>query len=395
MEDILGGLSSLKFALVVVLLIALACVAGSVIPQGGSQVSAYLARRPDSLRAMEALTRLGLTRVYYSWWFVGLLFLFAASLAACTARRYATLRRAPKAARLRLIGSFVTHVSLLLVLIGGVVRVLWGQKGVMQLHEGDVSRRVEGSDTPIVLPFSVRLVKFELEHHDEPGSAASADLAPGSAPKLHVIWEEKQWEAEFPIDLNVPHPVGEPVGQEAPYTVSVLRYLPDFIMSSGEAKSRSDNPVNPALFVSVTGGGVTRTQWVFARFPDFSEHGGAAAMPLKFRFEMAQAPLSRGRPAAIKAFKSTVEIIEDGSVIDTRVIAVNSPYSHKGYTFYQMSYNPNDLSWSVLQVVKDPGVPIVYGGFILMMAGLTLVFCVGPFPGSQGMKKEGAHDTAV
>jgi hypothetical protein len=39
--------------------------------------------------------------------------------------------------------------------------------------------------------------------------------------------------------------------------------------------------------------------------------------------------------------------------------------------------------------VNDPGVPIVYSGFILMMAGLTMVFCVGPMLVSNGQTKGG------
>ena len=106
-------------------------------------------------------------------------------------------------------------------------------------------------------------------------------------------------------------------------------------------------------------------------------------MPLKFRF-MAVPPEEMGmRGGDIKAFKSTVEVIEKGVVVCTRTIAVNSPLSWGGYTFYQTSYNPDDLAWSALQVVRDPGIPIVYAGFVLMMTGLTLVFCVGPWLGDQ------------
>jgi cytochrome c biogenesis protein ResB len=87
------------------------------------------------------------------------------------------------------------------------------------------------------------------------------------------------------------------------------------------------------------------------------------------------------RGGAIKAFKSTIEVIENGVVVGTPTIAVNSPFSRGGYSFYQTSYNPDDLTYSALQVVRDPGIPIVYAGFALMMAGLTLVFCVGPWLG--------------
>jgi cytochrome c biogenesis protein ResB len=369
-------LGSLAFALTVVFLLALACIAGTVIPQG-SQVENYLAR-PGGHPVLDVLISLGLTNVFYSWWFAGLLFALAASLCVCTRLRYQAMRRATGLARLRIVGSLITHLSLLLVLAGGVVRVFWGQKGMIQFREGQVVADAEGPEGRLALPFSIRLTKFELEFHQP------RDSKVGAVDRLQVQWAEQNLVTHFPIDLNVDHPVAPPGaqrGERAAYTVKVLRYVSDFSIdgASGEVKSRSEAPNNPALHVQVAGGGVTNTQWVFSRFPDFGSHSGnGAGSPLKFRF-LAAAPVERGMSGAIKAFKSTVEIIEHGAVVDTRTISVNSPLSRDGFTFYQTSYNPDDLTWSALQVVRDPGVPIVYAGFILMMAGLTLVFCVTPW----------------
>ncbi|MEI7880606.1 MAG: cytochrome c biogenesis protein ResB [bacterium] len=375
-------LGSLAFALTVVLLLALACIAGTLIPQG-SQVEVYLAR-PGGHQVLGVLSALGLTRVFYSWWFVGLLFALAASLMVCTGRRYQAIKRSTGAARLRVIGSFITHVSLLLVLAGGVVRVIWGQKGAIQFREGEAVSSAESSDGPMVLPFSLRLTKFELEYHKKTTGAKEAPVD-----MILVQWAEKNLIAHFPVELNVEHPVvpaDAPAGASPAFRVKVLRYVADFALdgATGDVKSRSDVPNNPAVQVCVVGSGSTNTQWVFARFPDFgSSDSSIAAMPLKFRF-MAVPPEEMGmRGGDIKAFKSTVEVIEKGAVVSTRTIAVNSPFSWGGYTFYQTSYNPDDLAWSALQVVRDPGIPIVYAGFVLMMTGLTLVFCVGPWLGDQ------------
>ncbi|HTS17895.1 MAG TPA: cytochrome c biogenesis protein ResB, partial [Verrucomicrobiae bacterium] len=54
-------------------------------------------------------------------------------------------------------------------------------------------------------------------------------------------------------------------------------------------------------------------------------------------------------------------------------------FSYKGYTFYQSGYNPDDLSYTAFQVVKDPGVPVVYAGFALMIVGLFIVFYLNPW----------------
>ena len=62
----------------------------------------------------------------------------------------------------------------------------------------------------------------------------------------------------------------------------------------------------------------------------------------------------------------------------TKTIEVNNPLRYKGYSFYQYDYDHRELRYTVLQVVKDPGVPSVYVGFVLLMLGLTLTFVVVP-----------------
>ena len=374
---VIGLLSSLTFALPVIVLIALACIAGTVIPQG-SQVMPFLERHPDAHRIIHVLAALGLTRVFYTWWFVLLLFVLAASLTACTVRRYLAIGRTSGAARARVVGSFVTHLSLMLVIAGGVVRVFWAQKGVVQLREGEVASQVATPEGAFALPFTVKLAKFELEFYPHP--TPPADAKPG---KLVVTWTGKEGSLDLPLDVGVDYPITPPDAQPmaAPaYTLRVLRYLPDFSLEGpgNEATSRSETPNNPAVQVRICGGGVTNTQWVFARFPDFNSHGNdAGAIPLVIRFS-STAPVPDEMPA-IKAFKSSLEILDHGAVVQRPVVAVNAPFTYGGYTFYQLSYDPRDLTWSALQVVKDPSVPIVYGGFILMMIGLSIVFCVGPW----------------
>jgi len=388
-NPVLSLLASLKFALVVILLIALACIAGTLIPQG-SQADAFLEQNPGAQRVMHILSILGLTRVFYAWWFALLLFVLAASLVVCTYRRYLLISRTTWAVRARVAGSFITHVSLLLVFAGGVVRVLWVQKGTLQMHEGDTVTHVASPDGLFPLPFSVRLVKFDLEYYES--KSKPVDDLTG---RLLLQWADKKIQTDFPIATGVVHSIrapDAPAGAPAAFTVTVLQYVPDFMIdsASGEAKSRSAMPNNPAVQIEICGGGAPHTQWIFARFPDFASHDGdPAAQPLAFRFVMVSASaLAQGGPD-IKAYKSTLEVLENGVVVQKKVIAVNSPFTHRGYTFYQLSYDPQDLTWSSLQVVKDPSVPLIYAGFLLMMAGLTVVFCLGPWIDGQRRKKGG------
>lgn len=371
-------LGSLRFALVVVALIAAACIAGTVIPQG-EQVGRYLMTHPGPHPGLNLLIAVGLTNVFHAWWFAVLLCVLAASLLVCTGRRYGAIRRSTGGMKMRVIGSFITHVSLLLVLAGGVVRVIWGQKGVLELREGQVVAGAVSEAGAMTIPFAVRLVDFDLEYHPEEGRSATDE---GDVLVAH--WPGTEVATNLAVKAGVTHVVAVP-GGGAPLSVRIGQYLPDFFIdgATGEAGTRSPQPNNPALHVSVIGAGSTNVSWVFARFPEFSRHGAqgdgmAASLQLRF-LSRAMIPGMGRMQRPVKAFRSAVELIEDGRVVVRKTIAVNAPLTYRGYTFYQLSYNPEDLSWTSLQVVRDPGVPIVYAGFVLMMVGMTVVFCIGPY----------------
>ncbi|MCK4591649.1 MAG: cytochrome c biogenesis protein ResB [Candidatus Latescibacteria bacterium] len=82
--------------------------------------------------------------------------------------------------------------------------------------------------------------------------------------------------------------------------------------------------------------------------------------------------------SAIKDYKSKLKVIDRGQIAAVKTVEVNDPLRYGGYTFYQHGYDDNNSRYTVLQVVKDPGVPSVYAGFILLMVGLIFVSVVNP-----------------
>ncbi|MBI4436672.1 MAG: cytochrome c biogenesis protein ResB [Candidatus Omnitrophica bacterium] len=80
----------------------------------------------------------------------------------------------------------------------------------------------------------------------------------------------------------------------------------------------------------------------------------------------------------IKEFRSTVELREGNQLLRTGKIEVNGPLKEKGYLLYQSGYDEENPRKTLLEVVRDPGVPIVYTGFVLLILGLSFVFFVKP-----------------
>jgi len=378
---LLNTLASVKFAVSLVIIIALACVVGTLLPQG-AETTAFTEKHPGFAHWLPLFSRFGFTNMFHSWGFITLLCVLAASVAACTSRRVETIRRTVGFARRRAIGSMITHVSFLLILTGGVVRGVWGEKGYIALRAGETKREFVADDKARPLPFALQLTKFEIQTDEE-------RTLVGEAPKedthqLVVQWPARQLSTQIPLRLNATHaltPQGEEPSGDNTFKIKVLKYVPDFVMNSEtrEIASRSEAPNNPAVLVEVAGPNYQNNRWVFANFPDMVVHSEGES-PLRILFQRVAAA-AEVRPAiagTIKNFQSTLNIV-DGPVVRAKAVAVNRPLSYKGYTFYQTGYNPNDLSWTSLQVVRDPGVPLVYAGFALIIVGLSIVFYLNPW----------------
>lgn len=107
--------------------------------------------------------------IYGSWWFTVLWALLTALGLAYLVRR-----------RVRHFGAWAIHGSLVVILLGALLTHLTSTKGMMHLREGETSNAYVMGDghhgmRTAMLPFSLRLHKFETTYHD--GTAAVADYA--------------------------------------------------------------------------------------------------------------------------------------------------------------------------------------------------------------------------
>ena len=84
----------------------------------------------------------------------------------------------------------------------------------------------------------------------------------------------------------------------------------------------------------------------------------------------------RGRD--LRDYKRRVRVLANGEEIMAKTIEVSHTLVYGGYTIYQQSYNEVDWTWTGFEVVRDPGLWIVYLGFIMMCIGSIYVFYVRP-----------------
>ena len=85
-------------------------------------------------------------------------------------------------------------------------------------------------------------------------------------------------------------------------------------------------------------------------------------------------------------FASEVKIYTQEGTITGGTIEVNRPMEIEGWKIYQLSYDETKGRWSdisVFELVRDPWLPVVYSGIILMLAG-----DIGLFVSAQMRKEE-------
>ena len=128
--------------------------------------------------------------------------------------------------------------------------------------------------------------------------------------------------------------------------------------------TKSNNPLNPAILLRIEG-------------TENSEHLLLANNPEPIYLEDGRLALTFERKMEeIKDYKSRLKFIENGSLVKEVEIEVNKPFKYKGFVFYQSNYDPKDLTYSGIEVVKDPGLGFVWLGFIMLSLGIIHSFFI-------------------
>ncbi len=213
---------SVKLAVVLILLMALACVLGTLIIQN-KLPQEYVAHYGDSLASL--LRLLQLDNVFQSYWFVLLLGLLCVNLTCCTIERW-------RGDVLQL-GFLLTHISIVLILVGSIIGIKFGQKGSLWIAEGQKVRQfqqITGRSAP--LPFELELIKFVTEKHP---------------PEFELVSyvKDKHREKVLPIDVGIQQHI-----PKSPYAVTIQEFYPDAALME-EAVNKSEQLKNPAVFLQL------------------------------------------------------------------------------------------------------------------------------------------------
>ncbi len=391
-KDLLPLLADLKLAIALLLTIAIFSISGTVIEQGQG-LAFYQENYPDSPALFGFLTWkfiliLGLDHVYRTWWFLSILILFGASLTACTFTRQITaLRWFSRTWNFYSKPRQFEKMMLSTELEAGDWEVLRSQ---LSEHRYKIYEKSESEDSmiyahkglsgrigPIVVHASMLLILGGAILGSMTGFFAQEMVPSGQTFRVQNIFDAGPWSGpQIPKD----------------WSVHVNRFWIDY-----SPEGRVDQFYSDLSVLDRTGEEVKRkTIWVNQPLryknvtlyqADWAVGGVKVRINNSPTFELAMAPLDVKGAKLWGTWVPTKPDMSTGvSLIAQDLQGTLLLYDMSGQLVSTVrqggSVKVNDVTLYLdeivgstgLQIKADPGIPIVYLGFGLLMLGVIMSY---------------------
>ena len=383
-----GIIANLKLAIILLLAIAVVSIAGTVIEQAET-LSFYQQNYPESPALYGFLTwkiilAWGLNHVYSTWWYLSLLILFGASLTACTftrqlpalkaARKWKYYQKPRQYEKLALSAELEQgSITSLLPLLKQQNYQVWQQDNTLYARKGIIGRI-----GPIIVHLGMLIVlaggmwgiftgffaqemvasgeTFNIQNIIELGPLGKNQLPTDWSVKVNRFWIDYTENGDidqFYSDLSVVRDDGEEIKRETIHVNKPLRYdgvtFYQTNWSIAAAKVQLNNsPIFrlPVAKLDTVGAGNIWGTWIPTK-PD----------------------LSTGVSMLIKDLQGTALIYNQQGDL-TSAIRIGQSVEIDGIKIKLIDI----IGSTGLQIKADPGVPIVYTGFALLMVGVVMSY---------------------
>lgn len=388
-REFLPVLTDLRLAIALLLLIAVFSISGTVIEQGQSP-GFYQANYPEHPALFGFLTWkviqvVGLDHVYRTWWFLALLILFGTSLTACTftrqlpalktARRWKYYEEPRQFQKLALsaeletgsvnslkeilqkrryqvfqekdgilyarkgiigrIGPIIVHVGIVTILLGGIFGAMTGFVAQEMVASGDT---------------------FQVKNIIDAGPWANTQVLKDWSVKVNRFWIDYTPTGgidQFYSDMSVLNNQGKEVDHKKIFVNQPLRYRgvtfyqTDWGISAVRIRF-NNSPIFqlPMAALNTNGRGRIWGTWIPTK-PDLSEGVSLIAKDLQ------------GMVLIYNA---------EGKLVDTVRAGMSTQVN--GVTLKILDV----IGSTGLQIKSDPGIPLVYSGFAVLMLGTVMSY---------------------
>ncbi len=296
------------------------------------------------------INKFGLNHITTNWAFLLILFQFLTCLGLVSIKRILQFKWDN-------FGFVLNHVGLFLALTAGVLGSGDLQRLSINVYEGKPSWiATDAERNEVELPFAFYLKDFLIEEYNP--KLALVDNSTGSishndGKNLYLVEKGETYYFNN-------------------FEVTIESYLPNAIRFGMRYEPVNEQGSPPAAYISVknTENDSIKKAWISSG---------------SFRYPYESLKISEAYSMVMtipeaKKFSSDIDILtKDGERIST-ILEVNKAFKYKGWKIYQLSYDDKMGKWSnlsVLELVKDPWLPLIYLGIFMMIAGAIYMFWVG------------------
>ncbi|SNR41067.1 respiratory nitrite reductase specific cytochrome c biogenesis protein NrfK /respiratory nitrite reductase specific cytochrome c biogenesis protein NrfL [Lutibacter agarilyticus] len=296
------------------------------------------------------INKFGLNHITTNWAFLLILFQFLTCLGLVSIKRILQFKWDN-------FGFVLNHVGLFLALTAGVLGSGDLQRLSINVYEGKPSWiATDAERNEVELPFAFYLKDFLIEEYNP--KLALVDNSTGSishndGKNLYLVEKGETYYFNN-------------------FEVTIENYLPNAIRFGMRYEPVNEQGSPPAAYISVKNieNDSIQKAWISSG---------------SFRYPYESLKISEAYSMVMtipeaKKFSSDIDILtKDGERIST-ILEVNKAFKYKGWKIYQLSYDDKMGKWSnlsVLELVKDPWLPLIYLGIFMMIAGAIYMFWVG------------------
>jgi hypothetical protein len=255
--------------------------------------------------------------------------LLALSSVLCLVERFPKTRRIPY---------ILIHLSIIVVALGATMRTYAKKEGMLHLVIGQASNKLlvmedgTGTNRVEILPFSVRLDKFDVEFYE-------------STPMVYAFLAGSERPVAA-LDLSK--------GEEA--TVAGMLIRTKGLRTVKIAPAAGHDPVDVEVAVVEFNG----QEGVLVE----GDPVGNDRLALVYQ----------NQDGEVKLYQSRLTILDEaGNEVVTKDVLVNHPLLQAGWWLYQSNWNPRDLRYSGIHAVYDPGLPVAVIGLVMLVLGTLLI----------------------
>lgn len=381
-------IADLRLAILLLLAIALFSITGTVIEQGQS-AAYYQANYPEDpalfgFLSWKVILAAGLDHVYRTWWFLSLLVLFGSSLTACTFKRQLPALKAARRWKYYTQAKQFEKLALSAELDRGSLdslAPLLQQKNYKIFREGNTlyaRKGIAGRIGPIVVHASMLLVlagsiwgamtgflaqemvasgeSFKVNNIIDAGPLAAAQVPKDWGIKVNRFWIDYTPQGnidQFYSDLSVVDDRGKELDRKKIYVNQPLRYRGVTFYQTNWGIAGVEVQVNnspifrlPMAELDAKGQGRIWGTWVPIK-PDLSE----------------------GISLLARDLQGTLLVYDVQGKL-TGAVRVGSSIEVNGITLKVL----DAIGSTGLQIKADPGIPIVYTGFGLLMLSVAMSY---------------------